>query len=89
MSRNNRGYDFLLYRTTVAEGKKSRVVTLYQGHWFKLLHDIKTGKPYLGEPRDNIHKHDEDSNPPSKSEDKADGSDSTSEAGSFTKKGKQ
>jgi len=88
-SQNSRGYNFLLYRTTIAEGKKPRVVTYYQGHWFELLHDKPTGKPYLGDPGDNIDKYNGDSDPPYKSENKADRSDSTSEAESFTKKGKQ
>src|SRR6266850_3038274 len=88
-SRNTRGYDYLVFRTTVAEGKKPRAVTYYQGVWHELLHDKHTGKPYLGEPREDIHDHDGDTDPPSKSEDEADKSDSASETRSFTDKGKQ
>jgi len=47
------------------------------------------GKPYLGEPREDIHNHDRDTNPPSKSENEADKSDSASETRSFIDKGKQ
>jgi len=88
-SQNSRGYDYLLFRTTVAEGKKPKAVTYYQGSWHELLHNKPTGKPYLGEPREDIHDHDGDSNPPSKSENEADDSDSPSEAEPPTDKGKQ
>jgi len=88
-SQNNRGYDFLLFRATALEGKKPQAVTLYDSHWHKLLHDGTTKQPYLGEPRADIHEYDRDSNPLSKSENKADGSDSELEAESFMKKGKQ
>jgi len=47
------------------------------------------GKPYLGDPREDIHKYNGDSDPPSKSEDKTEGSDSASETKSFMQKGKQ
>jgi len=60
-----------------------------QGAWHKLLHNKHMGKPYLGEPREDIHDHNRDSNPPSKSEDKADGSDPASEAEPIKDKGKQ
>src|SRR6266850_2288813 len=88
-SQNSRGYDYLVFRTTVAEGKKPRAVTYYQGAWHELLHNKHTGKPYLREPREDIHNHDGDSDPPSKSENEADGSDSTSEAEPTEDKGKQ
>jgi len=87
-SQNSRGYDCLLFRTTIAEGKKPRAVTYYRGQWHKLLHDKQTGKPYLGEPREDIHEHDGDNDPPSKSENEADNSDSTSEGELPTEKGK-
>ena len=87
-SQNTRGYDYLLFRTTVAEGKKPRPVTLYQENWFELQHNKESERPYLGAPRFDIHDHDKDSNPPSKSENEADDSESTSEAGP-PDKGKQ
>jgi len=88
-SQNSRGYNYLLFRTTIAEGKKPRAVTYYQGQWHELLHDKQSGKPYLGEPREDIHNYDRDSNPPSKSENEPDEPDSTSEAEPPTGKGKQ
>ena len=88
-SQNSKGYDFLLHRTTATEVKKPRAVTHYQGQWHELLHNKPTGKPYLGEPRDDIHEYDGDSDPSSKSENEADKSDSTSEAEPTKDKGKQ
>jgi len=88
-SRNTRGYDYLVFRTTVAEGKKPRAVTYYQGVWHELLHDKHTGKPYLGDLRKDIHNHDGDSDPPSRSENEADGSDFASEPEPTGDKGKQ
>ena len=67
-SQNSRGYDVLLYRPPPTKGKKPRAVTHYQGQWYKLLHNKTTGKPYLGEARDDVHDHDGDTNPPSKSD---------------------
>ena len=61
------------------EGKKPCLVTLYDENWFELLHDKLTGKPYLGEPRFDIHNYNRDSDPPSKSENKADNSESKPE----------
>jgi len=87
--RNSRGYDYLLFRTTIAEGKKPRPVTLYDENWFELLHNKSTGKPYLGEPRFDIHNHDGDSDPPSKSENEADDPNSEDETKPITDKGKQ
>jgi len=66
-SRNSRGYDVLLYRPPTVEGKKPKAVTYYQGQWCELLHDRPSGKPYLGEVRDDVHDHDGDSDPPSRS----------------------
>ena len=88
-SRNSRGYDVLLYRPPPSEGKKPKAVTYYQGRWHELLHDRVSGKPYLGELRDDAHEHDGDSDPPSRSGNEASGSDSASEAESRQDKGKQ
>src|SRR6267142_2408580 len=68
---------------------KTSFFLLMQGQWHELLHDKPTGKPYLGEPRDDIHEYDGDSDPSSKSENEADKSDSTSEAELTEDKGKQ
>jgi len=88
-SRNSRGYDVLLYRPPPTEGKKPRAVTHYQGQWYELLHNKPAGKPYLGELRDDVHDHDGDTDPPSKSENEADRSDLASEAEPIRDKGKQ
>jgi len=88
-SQNSRGYNVLLYRPPPTKGKKPRVVTYFEGQWHELLHDKSTGKPYLGEPRDDVHEYDGDTDPPSKSENEADGSDSASEAEPIGDKGKQ
>jgi len=53
------------------------------------LHDKASGKPYLGEPRFDIHDHDEDSDPPSKSENEADDPESEPKGGPPMNKGKQ
>ena len=88
-SRNSRGYNYLLFRTTIAKGKKPRAVTYFQGQWHKLLHDKQSGKQYLGEPREDVHNHNGDSDPPSKSENKANDSGPNSEAEPPADKGKR
>ena len=88
-SRNSRGYDVLLYRPPPSKGKKPKAVTYYQGQWCELLHDRISGKPYLGELRDDVHDHDGDSNPPSRSGNEDSGSDSAPEAEPKEDKGKQ
>jgi len=88
-SRNSRGYDVLLYRPLATEGKKPRAVTYFERQWCELLHDKLTGKPYLGEPRDDIHEYDRDTDPPSKSENEADESGSASDPEPTEDKGKQ
>ena len=88
-SRNSRGYDVLLYRPPPTKGKKPRAVTYFKGQWHELLHDKLTGKPYLGEPKDDIHKYDGDTDPLSRLENEADKSDTASEAEPIGDKGKQ
>ena len=51
---NDRDYDILVYSPNV-DGiitKQTRVVTLYEGKWYELLHGgDKTSTPFLGKPR--------------------------------------
>jgi hypothetical protein len=61
--RNKRGYDILLFRPLASTGQKAKAVTLYEGHWHKLEHNIKTRRPYLGIEQLDIHKFDRESLP--------------------------
>jgi len=88
-SQNSRGYDILLYRPPPTDGKKPKAVTYYQGQWHELLHDKPAGKPYLGELRDDVHEHDGDTDPPSRTGNEANEPDSASEAEPIRNKGKQ
>jgi hypothetical protein len=61
--RNKRGYDVLLFRPPASTGQKAKAVTIYEGHWHKLEHDIRTKKPYLGIEWLDIHEFDGESLP--------------------------
>jgi hypothetical protein len=61
--RNKRGYDVLLFRPPAHTGQKARAVTLYEGRWHELDHDVRTRRPYLGIERLDIHKFDGESLP--------------------------
>jgi hypothetical protein len=61
--RNKRGYDVLLFRPPASTGQKARAVTVYEGCWHELEHDIRTRKPYLGIEQLDIHKFDGESLP--------------------------
>jgi hypothetical protein len=53
--RNKRGYNVLLFRPPASTGQKAKAVTVYEGHWHELEHDVKTRKPYLGIQQPDIH----------------------------------
>jgi hypothetical protein len=38
--RNKQGYDVLLLRPPAATGLKAKAVTLYEGHWHELEHNV-------------------------------------------------
>jgi hypothetical protein len=61
--RNKQGYDVLLFRPPAHTGQKARVVTVYEGHWHELKHNVRTKKPYLGVKRLDIHEFDGESLP--------------------------
>jgi hypothetical protein len=61
--RNKRGYDVLLFRPPAHTGQKAKVVTVHEGHWHELEHDIRTRKPYLGIEGLDIHKFNRESLP--------------------------
>jgi hypothetical protein len=54
--RNKQGYNVLLFRPPAHTGQKAKAVTVYEGHWHELEHDIRTRKPYLGIEQLDIHK---------------------------------
>jgi hypothetical protein len=53
--RNKQEYDILLFRPPAATGQKAKAVTVYEGHWHELEHNVRTRKPYLGVERLDIH----------------------------------
>jgi hypothetical protein len=61
--RNKQGYNVLLFRPPATTGQQAKVVTLYEDTWYKLEHDTRTKKPYLGVKRPDIHEFDGESLP--------------------------
>jgi hypothetical protein len=57
-------YD-IIYNPSVeiTQLQKAKAVTIYEGHWHKLEHDIRTKKPYLGIEWLDIHEFDGESLP--------------------------
>jgi hypothetical protein len=44
-------------------GQKAKAVTVYEGHWHELKHDVRTRRPYPGIKQLDIHEFDGESLP--------------------------